>query len=186
MIITLILLFLFFTVLLAFFIFPSLSPVPYFPTNGRDLKLVIKALRVKNDQIIVDLGAGDGTVIFEAAHEAQRKKLNTQFIAVEINPVLVLILHLRRLLHPNRKNVRVLRADMFELKVKSQKLKVKGKAVTFYAYISPWLMKKLFTHLKREFKRFEFVSYFYPLPKRVKEKAKIQKGVNKIFTYRLS
>ena len=52
---------------------------------------------------MIDLGAGDGIVIFKAASQAFQKRLNTKFIAVEINPVLILILYLRRLFHPNKK-----------------------------------------------------------------------------------
>ena len=83
-------------VFLIIFIFSSktLSPIPYFPSQSVDLPKIIKALDLKNNQTVVDLGAGDGLVIFSAAQEAKRQSLNTQFVAVEINPVLIFILHL--------------------------------------------------------------------------------------------
>ena len=86
-------------VIVIIFLFSSkaLSPIPYFPSNKHDLPLIIKALNLKNNQTVIDLGAGDGIVIFEAAKIAYKRKLNTRFVAVEINPVLILVLHLRRL-----------------------------------------------------------------------------------------
>jgi len=58
---------------------PQLSLIPYFPSNKKDLPLIIKALNLKNNQVVFDLGAGDGIVIFEAAKLAFEKKLNTKF-----------------------------------------------------------------------------------------------------------
>ncbi len=99
---------LFFAVLILLaiiFIFasPKLSPIPYFPSNHYDLPLIIKALNLQNNQTIIDLGAGDGIVIFKAAEEALNKNLKTKFIAIDINPILVFIMNIRRLFHPNKK-----------------------------------------------------------------------------------
>lgn len=122
---------LFIFVVLILFSFPCFSPIPYYPSNKKDLPFIIKAVNLKNDQVIIDLGAGDGVVIFAAASNAISlpKKLNTQFIAVEINPVLIFIMHLRRLFHPNRKNIKIVWADMFKVNLKTQnhnsKLKTK-------------------------------------------------------------
>ena len=90
-------------IIIIIFIFSSkkFSPIPYFPSQPVDLPLIIKALNLKSNQTVFDLGAGDGIIIFKAAQQAYKQKLNTQFVAVEINPVLILILHLRRLFHPN-------------------------------------------------------------------------------------
>jgi len=132
---------------------------------------------LKNDQVILDLGAGSGTVIFAASREALKKKLNTQFIAIEINPVLLLILFTRRLFKPNKKNVTIMYGDMFKMKLKLQKIKVK----TVYLYISPWFVKKVVNNLKKSMEHFNLVSYMYELPN-TKPK-NIIKGKNKIFIY---
>jgi len=102
-------------VIIIIFSFPQFSPIPYFPSNGRDIPLILKALNIRSDQTIIDLGAGDGIVIFRAAERAFQNKCNTKFIAVEINPILLLILHIRRLLHPNRKNIKIINTDMFSI-----------------------------------------------------------------------
>jgi len=159
---------------------PQLSPIPYFPSNKKDLPLIIKALNLKNNQVVFDLGAGDGMVIFEAGKLAFQKKLNTQFFAVEINPVLILIMWFHWLFHPNKKNIKIICGDIFKIDFK--KLVTNHQSlITIYLYISPWYLEKVIKNLKLTIKNFSLVSYFYPVPK-MKEK-KVFEGKNKVFMY---
>ena len=168
---------------------PHLSPIPYFPSNKKDLPLIIKALKLKNNQVVFDLGAGDGLVIFEAAKLAFERKLNTQFFAIEINPILILIMWLRWFFHLNKKNIKIIRADIFtynfchaELASASQILKqVQDDNMVIYLYISPWYLEKVIKNLKSQIKKFSLVSYFYPLPKM--KPRKVFQGKNKVFLY---
>ncbi|MCX6732600.1 MAG: hypothetical protein NTV98_03615 [Candidatus Roizmanbacteria bacterium] len=174
-------------IIIIIFSFPQFSPIPYFPSNSKDIKLILKALAIRNDQTIVDLGAGDGIVIFKAAEEASHNSLNTKFIAVEINPILLLILHLRRLFHPNRKNIRIVNRDMFYMdysKLISTDLSRFQPVLTFYIYISPWFIKKTVSNIVKQIKVFDLISYFYQVKCLPKHKEKIVEGVHKIFTYR--
>jgi len=166
-------------IIILFFSSPKLSPIPYFPSNKKDLPLIIKALNLKNNQVVFDLGAGDGIVIFEAAKLAFEKNLNTQFFAVEINPILILIMWLRWLFHPNKKNIKIVRDDIFKIDFKSYKQQ--ATSYTFYLYLSPWYLEKVIKNLKSQIKNFSLVSYFYPVLK-IKAK-KIFQGKNKVFTY---
>ncbi|PIP63272.1 hypothetical protein COW97_03440, partial [Candidatus Roizmanbacteria bacterium CG22_combo_CG10-13_8_21_14_all_34_12] len=93
----------------------TLSPIPYFPSQPIDMPLIVKALNLKNNQTVIDLGAGDGIVIFKAAQQSYKQKLNTKFVAVEINLILILIIHLRRLFHPNKKNIKIVYGDIFKM-----------------------------------------------------------------------
>lgn len=166
-------------ILLTILIFSSkrFSPIPYFPTNRKDLPIVIEALNLKNNQTVFDLGAGDGGVIFEAAKKAFQKKLNTKFIAVEINPVLLLVLQIRRFLHPNRNNIKIIYGDMFSMKFKSILDTV------FYLYISPWLLQKTISNIKKQFSKFHLVSYMYRV-KPLGNQEKIIKGLkHDIYAY---
>ncbi len=88
---------LFISVFIISYIFVSRkhSPVPYFPTNKKDVPLIIKALNLKLNHTVIDLGAGDGLVIFKAADEAYERGFDTKFYAVEINPILILILYIK-------------------------------------------------------------------------------------------
>jgi len=172
-------------VIVIIFLFSSkaLSPIPYFPSNKHDLPLIIKALNLKNNQTVIDLGAGDGIVIFEAAKIAYKRKLNTRFVAVEINPVLILVLHLRRLFHPNRQNIRIVLADMFKFNFMNF-INFKN-LITVYLYISPWYLEKIIENCKLKIENFHVVSYMYPVES-LKNKKKIIKGRNKIFSYLFS
>ena len=160
MVLLAIILILVFTVIILFSS-PKLSPIPYFPSNYHDLNQILKSLKIKNNQTIIDLGAGDGIIIFAAAKYAQKHHLNTQFIAVEINPVLIFILYLRRLLHPNRHRIKIVWRDIFKLDYS----RWKKNNPTFYIYISPWLISKLVKKIKEGLTYFQLVSYMYPVKK---------------------
>lgn len=145
------------------------------------MPLIIKSLNLRSNQTMIDLGAGDGIVIFEAAKSSYQQKLNTKFVAVEINPVLILILHFRRLFHPNRKNIKIVRNDIFKMNF-FKLLTFKSSFLTFYLYISPWYLETTINNLKLKIKNFNVVSYMYPIKSLIK-KEKIIKGKNKIFVY---
>lgn len=183
----LILILIIFLIPLSFFIFPQLSPIPYFPTNKKDLALIIKSLNLKNNHSVVDLGAGDGALIFAAAQEAYQKKLTSQFIAVEINPILILILYLGRLFHPNKKNIKIIWGNMFKLNYK--KLITDNRPlITIYLYISPWFLEKVINNLIPQLteKNFSVISYRYKIPGWEKKLIKTVTGENKIFVYQFS
>jgi SAM-dependent methyltransferase len=166
---------------IAIFAVPQFSPIPYFPTQKKDLPLIIKAFKLRNNQVIYDLGAGDGLVIFEAAKFAKRKRLNTQFVAVEINPILVMILNLKKLFNPNKKNIKIIWADLFKFKLDNS-LTRKLPNITIYLYVSPWFLDKILSRLQSQFKNFSIVSYMYPI-KSLKKKEKIIHGKNSIHSY---
>jgi len=169
-------------VILIIFLFSShkLSPIPYFPSQPVDIPLIIKALKLKKDQTVIDLGAGDGIVIFEAAKSSLQKKLNTKFIAVELNPILILVLNIRRLFHPNRKNIKIIRDDIFTIDY--SRLTINNYELTIYLYISPWYLEKTILNIKHQISEFSIVSYMYPI-KNIKKIEKTIKGRNKIFIY---
>jgi len=169
-------------VIIVIFSFPQFSPVPYFPSNGADIPLILKSLHIRENQTIVDLGAGDGIVILKAAQEAYNKGLNTQFIAVEINPVLLLILHMRCLLHPNHKNIKIVNRDMFAL---DYSLLPMPYPLTVYIYISPWFIEKTVQNISKQMKEYNLVSYFYQVKCLPDHKEEMKEGVHKVFSYRI-
>jgi 16S rRNA A1518/A1519 N6-dimethyltransferase RsmA/KsgA/DIM1 with predicted DNA glycosylase/AP lyase activity len=156
--------------------------VPYYPSNALDMPLILKALHIRKNQTIIDLGAGDGIVIFKAATEALQSKLNTKFIAVEINPVLLLVLHIRRLLHPNRNNIRIIKRDMFSMNYSSLFPNLPNH-LTVYLYISPWFIEKTVGNIAKQIKQFDLVSYFYQVKCLPQLKEEMKEGVHKVYTY---
>lgn len=177
---------LFLSISIAFFVSRKLSPIPYFPSNKKDINKIVLSLQLANDQVVYDLGAGDGVVIFAAATEAHRKKLNIKFIAIEINPILIAVIWLRLLIHPNRKNIKVMYGDIFSIRY--TKYDVPYTKTTFFAYISPWFLSKVFKNCKLQFSNlpagrhgFKFVSYFYPIPNLTSSRT--IKGVHPTYVY---
>jgi 16S rRNA A1518/A1519 N6-dimethyltransferase RsmA/KsgA/DIM1 with predicted DNA glycosylase/AP lyase activity len=184
MLLIVILIILFFVVLILFS-FPQLSPIPYFPSNPKDIKLIVEALDLKNDQVVVDLGAGDGIVIFKAAKEAFNRNVNTLFVAVETNPVLLGILYVRWFFHKNKKNIKIVWKDMFKANYKkiiaSMNKSHSTLSPTFYLYISPWLIPQAIEQVKRTVQSFRTVSYLYEVPS-MRPKTVLE-GVHKVFVY---
>ena len=179
-------------VIIVIFSFPQFSPIPYFPSNGKDIQIILEALHIRKNQTIIDLGAGDGVVILHAASNAYEKKLNTQFIAVEINPVLLCILHIRRLLHPNRSNIQIINANMFSMDYAPlttnrqppySAIAPRGRPITFYIYISPWFIDKTIVNITRQMKIFELVSYFYQVKCLPNYQEKKEEGIHAVFSY---
>ena len=58
---------------------------PYVPTKRRDLEGILKIAALKKDDIIVDLGSGDGRLLVEAARAGHRS------VGYELNPFLVVL-----------------------------------------------------------------------------------------------
>ncbi|MDP2685425.1 MAG: rRNA adenine N-6-methyltransferase family protein [bacterium] len=137
------------------------SPVPYFPTNKKDVPLIIKALNLEKNKSIVDLGAGNGIVIFKAASEAYKRGFDTKFYAVEINPVLVFIMNIRKLFHKNKKNIYILSEDFTKMSLK------KFKNAVFYLYLSPKYLDIVYQKIKKEASNPKIISYFYKTNERI-------------------
>jgi len=167
-------------VLIIFYFFSSkVSPIPYFPTNSADLDKIIKAFEMRNNMTIIDLGAGDGAVIFAAAKKAYELGLNTRFVAVDINVILTTIMQIRRLFHPNKSNIKIICKDMFKLDFRS--ILNNTTSCVLYIYISPWFTKAVDKLIKDQNIKAKIVSYFYPVEDK-KESQKI-KGIHDIYIY---
>ncbi len=161
---------------ITYFAFSSkLSPIPFFPTHSNDLPQIIDALHLQNDQIVYDLGAGTGTVIFSAAAEAKKRGLNTKFVAIDINFILTAIMHLKRLFHPNKKHIQIVTADLFKYDYKKPKSKDYSQT-TYYMYVSPWYTDPMAQLIKDAGTKAHIVSYYYPIKKVLKQKNHIAAG----------
>ncbi len=130
---------------------PRFSPIPYYPTQSQDLRLIIRTFGLKKGDILYDLGAGDGKVIIEAA-----KIKGVKVVGVEIHPLLVFVMLVKRFLHPHKENITVLWHDLFNIDITD--------ATHIYLYVGPFVMKRVVAkvlgemppHLK------QITSYMYP------------------------
>lgn len=71
----------------------GLSDAPYVPTAKEVVEEILKLAQVTGDDVLYDLGSGDGRIVITAA-----QKLGTRGVGIEINP---------RLVQQSRENARV-------------------------------------------------------------------------------
>lgn len=156
------------------------SLTSYFPTNSKDLDNVIDSLELEKQDVVIDVGAGSGTVIFAAAKRAKELGLKTQFVAIDVNFIFTLILLMRRMFHPNKQHITIHRYDIFKFNIDEF---TKGKKAAYYVYISPWLNEKVGTMLQELEQKGTIVSYCFPIDNLKKDK-KLD-GVHPTYIYHI-
>jgi len=131
---------------------PKLSPIPYYPTLEKDIQRIKQALNLQPKDVLYDLGAGDGKIVFRLA--AAKIKV----VAVESNPYLVALMHLKRLFSPYKKQIVILWQDLFKTDL--------SEATHIYLFVGPSAIKQIFTYINSQprpkLKR--IVSYRYHHP----------------------
>jgi len=118
---------------LVWFLSPKLSPIPYYPTLTRELKLIDRALALKPGEVLFDLGAGDGKMLWRYAQPGVR------VVGVEINPYLAIYMYLRRLFHPYRQQIEIRRQDLFKTNF--------AQANKIYLFVGPFMMEAIIKYL---------------------------------------
>jgi len=92
-----------------YFVFASfVFGAGYQPTPRRSVEAMLELARVGAGDTVIDLGAGTGAVVFRAA-----ERLGARVVAVEVEPLRVLILRLRRRLSPARDRITIVWGDLF-------------------------------------------------------------------------
>lgn len=79
---------------------------PFSRSNRRKIKIMFELAAVKPGEVVIDLGSGDGTLVFEAARRGARA------IGIEINPLLVWISRWRAQRQNVRDKVTIVRGDV--------------------------------------------------------------------------
>lgn len=144
-------LWLIFGVILLLFGLTVFRGAPYVPTHRRHIETALDLLDLKKEDVVVDLGAGDGVFLKAAA----RRGLVAY--GYEINPVLCLVAWLRCL--PYKKQVKIRWRDFW---LSSLPPKTQG----VFVFAGGPFMKKLVRKLEHEAKEqaFYVVSYGFELP----------------------
>lgn len=92
-----------------FVFFSFLWGAGYQPTPRRSVEAMLRLAEVGPGDTVFDLGAGTGAVLFRAAN------LGATVVGVEVEPVRVAILRLRRRFHPARDHITLHWGNLFEL-----------------------------------------------------------------------
>lgn len=144
-----------------FFLFLCLSFVtggPFVPSSKRAVEAMIHLADLVPGQTVIDVGSGDGRVLFAAAREGANA------IGLEINPYLVWYTRFRAILGPYRGRVTVLWKNLWKADLSS--------ADVVFVYLIPWRMEDLAEKLEDELKPGALVvsnSFIFPGWKIVRE-----------------
>lgn len=135
-----------------FFFGSFLFGAGYEPMSRGRVRAMLALAEVTEADRLFDLGAGTGAIIFPAARER-----GARVVGIEIDPLRVLVLRLRRALGPAPERVRIQRADLFGVDL--------APATVVTTFLWPGSMMRLRSKLESELSRgSRVVSYFHPMP----------------------
>ena len=97
---------LFVIILFMFLLFDAFLDLPYVATQRRKIEIIMKFAQVKKGETVVDLGSGDGRLLFACAKKGARA------IGYEINPLLIFLTLLHAKLKGFSDNIVVIRKDL--------------------------------------------------------------------------
>jgi hypothetical protein len=137
----------------AYFLFASFAfGAGYQPTPRRSVATMLRFAEVGPLDTLYDLGAGTGAIVFRAA-----RTYGARVVGVEVEPIRVLILLLRRRLGPSADRITIHWGDLFQLDFRS--------ATVVTAFLWPGAMARLRPKFERELgDGARVVSHCHPVP----------------------
>jgi SAM-dependent methyltransferase len=130
----------------------------YQPTPRRIVRAMLALAAIQPNEFLYDLGAGTGALVFPAA-----TRYHARVVAVELEPLRVLILRLRRALSPARGLIEIRRANLFAIDLAPADIVV--------VFLWPGAMERLRPQFERQLKPgARIVSYWHPIPDWVPER----------------
>ncbi len=125
--------------------------VPFIPSPYRVIHEALRIAKVNNGDVLYDLGAGDGRVVFEAA------KHGAHGVAVEIDPALASLIRIRSEELGLNNKITVIEDDFFNVYI--------GDATVIYQYLYPSISEKLKHKYIRELRiGTRIIAYNLPIP----------------------
>jgi precorrin-6B methylase 2 len=139
--------------LILYFVFASFAfGAGYQPTPRAIVRRMLDLGEVGPEDTVYDLGAGTGAIVFAAVRERGARALG-----VEVEPLRVLILELRRRLGPGADQISIRWGDFFKLDFRS--------ATVVTVFLWPGAMARLKPRFEAELKKgARVVSYYHPIP----------------------
>lgn len=133
-------------------VWPPNSPwAPWWRTNRKTAREICKLAEISKDDIVYDLGCGDGTFIITAA-----KEFGAKSVGIEIEPSRFLISKIRITLNNLSSKIKVKRKSFFDEDL--------SEATVVVLYLVPKTLEKLLPKFKKELKKgTRVVSYKYKI-----------------------
>jgi ribosomal protein L11 methylase PrmA len=142
-----------FVVAVGYFVFASfLFGAGYQPTPRASVEAMLRLAELTPRDTLFDLGAGTGAIVFRAA-----RTYRARVVAVEVEPLRVLILQLRRALGPFADRITISWGNLFRLDFAS--------ATVVTAFLWPGAMARLRPKFERELRPgSRVVSHYHAVP----------------------
>lgn len=142
-----------FAIAVGYFVFASFVwGAGYQPTPRRSVETMLRLAEVSGRDIVYDLGAGTGAIVFRAA-----RIYRARVVAVEVEPIRILILRLRQAMGPFRDRITIRWGDFFRLDFRE--------ATVVTAFLWPGAMERLRPKFESELAPgSRVVSYYHRLP----------------------
>ncbi len=145
-------------------IWPPDSPwAPWWRTNSKTARAICKLAKIKKDDLIYDLGCGDGTALVIAA-----KVFGAKGVGLEIDPTRYYISKINFKINNLSNLLKVKRKNLFDENLKD--------ADVVFVYLVPKTLEKLIPKFKKELKKgTRIVSFVYEINLPLKEEDKKNK-----------
>jgi hypothetical protein len=130
---------LFFILALLWILIPAFYGLPSKPTHPDRIRTALKLVNLQAEEVLYDLGAGDGRVLLMAA-----KEFNAKAVGLEVGPVQCLLIWLRIALGGLKERVQIKRMNFYTADL--------GGADVVFIYATSQELMKLAPHLERSMK----------------------------------
>lgn len=139
-------------------VWPPNSPwAPWWRTNRKTARAICRLSEISKEDIVYDLGCGDGTLIITAA-----KEYGAKAVGIEIDPLRFLSSMIRIIFNGLSSKVTVKRENFFKTDL--------SKATVVVVYLIPKTLEKLLPKFQKELKKgTKIVSYKYKINMKVEE-----------------
>jgi precorrin-6B methylase 2 len=129
-----------FLLILAWILIPALYGLPSVPTKPERIQKALKLVKLQPDEVLYDLGAGDGRVLFIAARE-----FGANAVGLEVGPVQCAWIWLRAVANGLDKKIQVRWANFYHADLRG--------ADIVFVYATSKEVAKLAPHLEQQMKQ---------------------------------
>jgi SAM-dependent methyltransferase len=128
-----------FILILLWILVPALHGLPPVSTNPERIRKALKLANLQQDEVLYDLGAGDGRVLFISARDFGAKA-----IGIEVGPIQCALIWLRAVASGLDKNVHVRWENFYKADL--------GEADIVFVYATSKEVLRLASHLEQQMK----------------------------------